>query len=267
MTENTVPEFKSEYSFHYFSHEVARKRRYVRSTQSEDFLRAVASTCKNRGWTIPIGQAFWRAQLGHSWAEIESLPMRRATAYPADRMKPLVDSAREGRVNAKGIPCLYLATTKDTAMSEVRPWVGAMVSVAKFEATRQLIVVDCSVLRGRYLELALFDRPMLGGVHPENIDRVVWAAIDDAFSEPVSPTDEVADYAATQVIAELFRSIGYDGVGYKSAFGEDAFRSSFGESGRGWRGVFRAEHQPHFRIPERLGFAPTRARPRWRCSQ
>jgi hypothetical protein len=223
MTENAVSEFESEHSFHHFSHEVASKRRYVRSTQSEGFLRAVASTCKNRLWTIPNGLAFWRAQLGHAWAEIESLPMKRPTAYPADRMKPLVDRAREGRVNAKGIPCLYLATTKDTAMSEVRPWVGALVSVAKFEATRQLIVVNCSELRGRYLELALFDRPTLGRVHPENIDKVVWAAIDDAFSEPVTPTDEVADYAATQIIAELFRSLGFDGVAYKSAFGEDGF--------------------------------------------
>jgi RES domain len=31
------------------------------------------------------------------------------------------------------------------------------------------------------------------------------------------------EYSPTQTIAELFRSEGYDGVAYKSAFGEDAY--------------------------------------------
>jgi hypothetical protein len=56
-----------------------------------------------------------------------------------------------------------------------------------------------------------------------DFDQIVWAAIDGAFAEPVTRTDDTADYAPTQIIAELFRSEGYDGVAYKSAFGEDGF--------------------------------------------
>ena len=48
-------------------------------------------------------------------------------------MKPLGGRATDGRANPRGIPCLYLATTKETAMSEVRPWIGSYVSAGQFE--------------------------------------------------------------------------------------------------------------------------------------
>lgn len=47
----------------------------------------------------------------------------------------------------------------------------------------------------------------------------VWADIDRAFSQPVSPSDDTADYVPTQIIADLFKSKGYDGIIYRSAFG------------------------------------------------
>jgi hypothetical protein len=39
----------------------------------------------------------------------------------------------------------------------------------------------------------------------------------------VTRTDDTSEYAATQTIAELFRNEGYDGIAYKSAFGEDGY--------------------------------------------
>jgi hypothetical protein len=49
---------------------------------------------------------------------------------------------------------------------------------------------------------------------------LVWAHINRAFSEPVSRTDDVAEYAPTQVLAEAFRSAGYDGIAYGSKLGK-----------------------------------------------
>jgi len=65
--------------------------------------------------------------------------------FPYARMKPLSDSATEGRANPKGIPCLYVATDKETAMSEVRPWLGAILSVAIFKLPKDLKIIDFSV--------------------------------------------------------------------------------------------------------------------------
>ena len=175
------------------------------------------------------GQIFWRAQLGHDWRTVEEpSPYKEEVTFSPSRMKPRAERAPEGRANPKGIPCLYLSTTANAAMSEVRPWVGALVSVAQFKVMRPLTVVNCSVLTGRYIELAYskrtFDELVSGKTpSPDEFEKIVWAEIDTAFSEPVTESDDLAEYAATQTLAELFRSEGYDGVAYKSAFGEDGY--------------------------------------------
>ncbi|MBM0202940.1 RES family NAD+ phosphorylase [Micromonospora sp. STR1s_5] len=126
-------------------------------------------------------------------------------------MKPLQDRAYEGRVNPKGIPCLYFATTREVAMSEVRPWIGSVISVARFRTEREVVVVDCSV---SHLEEELPPGPG----NDEEVERTVWSQIDQSFSTPVTRSDNTAEYAATQILSELFRSCGYDGILYKSAF-------------------------------------------------
>jgi hypothetical protein len=188
----------------------------MRDSKMQNFLETVLATSHERRKKIPSGSIFWRAQQGHgscteSHEEIEyDVP---APLEP-ERMKPLADAAREGRVNPKGIPCLYLATDKDTAMAEVRPWLGLCVSVGQFKTLRDLFVVDCSILHGSERTWH-FEEPA-----PPEREKAVWAAIDHAFSEPVNVDDSTADYSPTQVLAEAFRADGCDGVVYKSLLGK-----------------------------------------------
>jgi hypothetical protein len=46
------------------------------------------------------------------------------------------------------------------------------------------------------------------------------SGINDAFAEPVTNTDDGADYAPTQILGELFKCAGYDGIRYKSKYSE-----------------------------------------------
>lgn len=57
----------------------------------------------------------------------------------------------------------------------------------------------------------------------ETKTKAVWIEIDNAFSRPVTLSDDAADYVPTQILAELFRSEGYDAVIYKSQFGEKGY--------------------------------------------
>ena len=106
-------------------------------------------------------------------------------------------------------------------MSEVRPWIGSGLTVAQFRMRRDARVVDCSSDEEvRFLDSS----PDEAGPHdamsdPRNWEGAVWSGINRSFSLPVSPSDNVADYAPTQVLAEAFRGHGYDGVVYKSALG------------------------------------------------
>jgi len=134
-------------------------------------------------------------------------------------MKPLRDSAREGRVNPKGIPCLYLADESNTAMAETRPWLASYVSLADFRINRDLQIIDCSKPKPYYGHIFLTE-PYFREPPPEEMEEAVWGEIAHAFSEPVSTTDATAEYAPTQVLAEAFRQMGSDGIRYKSLLGD-----------------------------------------------
>ena len=106
-------------------------------------------------------------------------------------------------------------------ISEIRPWVGAEVSVAQLKLKRKLRALDLSRGHGKsHLNLVL--RHILKGtpMSAEEKEKAVWISIDNAFSQPVTRSDDMADYVPTQILAEVFRNAGYDAIGYKSQFGE-----------------------------------------------
>ena len=144
-------------------------------------------------------------------------------AFGAQRMKPLSTKASEGRANATGIAVLYLSNTAETAIAEVRPWLGSMVSVARFKVLRDLRAVDLTRGHDRSsLDQMTFAH--LSGereVTPEEKERAVWTDIDAAFSRPVTPLGDSAEYVPTQILAELFRSLDYEGLIYRSNFEEE----------------------------------------------
>jgi hypothetical protein len=157
----------------------------------------------------------WRAQLGHGWDPAdagEDEPILVPGPFRRERMKPPSERAREGRANPKGIPHLHASTHLKTALAEVHPWIGSWVSVAVLTPVRDLRILNCTEDAKRKL--------YVGGVPEEDWDTRVWCDIDDAFSTPVTPSDDQADYAPTQIIAETFKAIGFDGVAYRSALGD-----------------------------------------------
>ena len=201
-------------AFSRFEREVSRNRRYIRSEQADRFLDGVRSTCSSRESHLSKGRGFWRAQLGHAWRSIDDIDDEIPSAYSPDRMKPLSDRALEGRANPKGIPVLYLCSNKEAAMSEVRPWLGSMISLAQFETTKPLKVVDCT-RSSEQRTLIYFDEPS-----DDEIDSAVWSEIDRAFTKPVTRSDDSSEYVATQILTELFQDAGFDGIAFRSAFGE-----------------------------------------------
>lgn len=186
-------------------------------SSSRDFLERLARQAHGRVADIPAGRTFCRAQVAHDDRYEEMIADTIPDAAPPSRMRPLPDQASEGRVNPKGIPCLYLAGDPHTAVAEVRPWIGSLVTLAYFKIRRPLRVVDCTKDMAQEL-IYLEEEP-----GPDARNRAVWGELGRALREPVLRDDVVAQYGATQVVAEVFRSEGFDGIAYRSAFGEDRF--------------------------------------------
>lgn len=207
--------FKSAEAYWQFSTGVQRRMRYVRGPEAEHFLATLLTQAADKVEIIREGSYLWRAQLGHEWTTRDEgdVSYDEPVGFPPERMKPLHDRAVENRANPKGIPYLYVATQRDTALAEVRPWAGAEISAAELRVSRDLRVVDCTRHQPRSFSI-------FGAAPEEHWDDNAWADVDDAFSRPVNRSDDTADYVPTQVIAELFKSGGYDGVAYASSVGE-----------------------------------------------
>ena len=200
-----MADFTTANDFRVFANGVRRERRFFHTDAVTAFLTAVVETSKGRELSLKADKKLWRAQIGyrdwprednegHEWSE-------EAPFCPA-RMKPPIQNVPEGRANPRGIAYLYLATDCETAISEVRPWSGALISVGRFEILRDLRIADFTKHEGG---LGSFDVLMhvpndrWDKLTPEEVELAVWADIDTAFSRPVGPQDERIDYVPTQV--------------------------------------------------------------------
>ena len=206
-----------------FREELRNKCRYFRTDWASGFLGALKHTCKKRIIIIKQDTELWRSRLEGSLVPCAPDDWT-IQAYSCDEMAaPTPNLSRASRIGVAGIPVLYLSSDKDTAMSEVRPWKDQPVSLAKFHVTKDLNIVDChqSGLDGTIADinklwpLALLWRKEI--ITDSKHEDIAWAWIDGAFSEPVSQLDDPLEYIPTQVIAEFFKTEGYDGIKYRSS--------------------------------------------------
>ena len=118
-----------------------------------------------------------------------------------------------------------MAASEQTAISEVRPWIGSEISVGQFKILRDLKLIDLSLDHGESPIQNLTISHLLQEKEPnkEEKENAVWIDIDNAFSCPVTRSDEMADYVPTQILSELFHHHGYDGLVYRSQFGERGY--------------------------------------------
>ena len=227
MDDPQGPEFASWRSYQKFEECVRRYRRHVWDKDIQAFLDTVERTLCNRDAEIPKDAILWRAQLG-----IDYIPLKdddgeefgeEPMGFCAVRMKPTPGHTEEGRANSSGIPVLYLASTEETAISEVRPWLGSELSVARFRVARNLRAIDLTWGYGRssWKDLTLKQLWCEEDVDAETKEEAVWIDIDNAFSRPVTLSDTRENYISTRILAELFKEAGFDAIVYRSQFGQE----------------------------------------------
>lgn len=152
---------------------------------------------------IPI--QFFRARL-----------MKDSAPYKLVEMgAPPSDLASDGRANPIGIRYLYLADDLATAISEVKPSKGALVSLANFRPTagRALRVIDLTNPR---LTISPF-RVTSSAIADLRASMSFLDSLGEELSVPTQPHRATRDYLATQYLCELIKVSGYDGVTYKSS--------------------------------------------------
>ena len=162
---------------------------------SSKVIEGLVRRCLNYKRERSKGEVFYRARimpLGHD---------KSVGPYPPNSTEvgaPPPAKTVGGRLNPMGIPYLYLASSPETAIDEVRGWPHALMTVASFELQR-----NCELVSLR--ELYRFDDGL-----------VSWLAF--TLSRPADRRDQLV-YVASQYIAEHIKAAGADGIEYLSSFG------------------------------------------------
>jgi hypothetical protein len=204
--------FKSWLSYSKFASKTSSRPQKTLDNDSREFLFSILDTCKTKVRNISVGTIVWRAQVGHDDVKSSKFCIDERVPHSFCRMKPKPEHSSDGRANAKGVPCLYVATDAETAIHEVRPWPGLDVTVGQLKLAKDLKLIDFSETSdSEQFPYFFFSEPST-----DEIIKAVWAAMDFAFSWPMSKSDLKSSYTPTQIISEFIKSNNYDGIIYKS---------------------------------------------------
>lgn len=120
-----------------------------------------------------------------------------------DSFVPPPNVTRDLRANYRYIPYLYCANHPYTALVEVRPRLGANVSVATITTNAELTLLD----------FTLKDIPK----RMTDTKLRLFADLSMLYSKPVTSEDDILDYIPTQFVAEYAKRLGYDGIAFRSS--------------------------------------------------
>ena len=208
----------------FFKSYVTSQNRFFFDEKCHRFLECVHNRAAQKENVFKKGTSLYRARLGvdkkpgleelkkcrslPSINEIRDLVQRSANPYSGKEIGiPPVERRGPQRCSAPGMARLYLADGPETACAEVRPYMAVLVSVACFEATRDLRLADFSK----------FITPIKKDC---STDWDVMWEIGYDFSKPVAPDDAQIDYLPTQIVAEWLKKQGWDGIYYESLLSE-----------------------------------------------
>lgn len=151
---------------------------------------------------ISKGRIFYRARISNK------------EGFKTEEMgNPPAHLAKAGRANPQGISYLYLASDIETTFFETRAILFDYVSIGEFRLKENISVIN---LR----ETELYDPIQLADlddlrdfiIHYPFISR-----LEKEISKPNRRADNELDYLPTQYLSEFIKSLGFDGVEYRSS--------------------------------------------------
>lgn len=211
VSDNPYVAIKNDYcrKIRCFNDQLQEKNYYEVEREAIAFLKDIIN---ETDVAILNGANYYRARVDFSKCGIP----RRLEWYRKIHFMPYKDTqigrvppprSKNGRMNRQGVSFLYLASDLCTAVAEVRPYPGQYVSTGKFVSSKDIHVVDLTNLKiNKYSSDTKLD------------DFLTLKTINELFSRPV-PNQTGNQYVITQLLADVIRKLGYDGVVYKSHVG------------------------------------------------
>lgn len=136
----------------------------------------------------------------------EPFPLEEMGALPAHL-------AGHGRANPAGIRYLYLGSTVETAVSEVRPHTGEKACVASFQVP-SILAVDLRDPRKSVSPFILENAEQIASLRS---GLPLLERLGEELTKPVQPRSAAFEYIPSQYLCEFIKKRGYQGVIYRSS--------------------------------------------------
>ena len=161
--------------------------------------------------TIIKGKKFYRARISND-----------IKGYPIEKMgNPPNNLAKSGRANPNGISYLYLANDITTTLYEARASLFDYVSIGTFRLEENISVVNLSRSTYDVFRLAELESLEEVMIHGSFIDK-----LEQELSKPRRKSDSELDYLPTQYLSELIKSMGFDGIEFKSSLYSEGYNAA-----------------------------------------
>lgn len=196
------------YNWDDFTKSLIQNSRFHSSHLNLNILKQFCSSIKK---TYKIGEKFYRGRLSSKNGLLKE-----------EMGAPPFELSRDGRANAAGIKCLYLASEIETTINEVRAGVFDYLTIGTFTLKKDITVVD----------LKRIDKISPFALEVEGIDLVNYAInkqhlnkINQEMGKVIRKSDSKLDYIPTQYICDYIKSIcaddssavlKYSGIEYNS---------------------------------------------------
>ncbi len=165
-------------------------------------LEKLKSLFKHFQKDLPKGKKYYRARISDN-----------PKGYPIEKMgNPPNELAKSGRANPNGISYLYLANDITTTLYEIRASLFDYVTIGKFRLEENISVVNLSRYTYDVFRLAELESLEEVMIHGSFIDK-----LEQELSKPRRRNDSELDYLPTQYLSELIKSMGFDGIEFKSS--------------------------------------------------
>lgn len=191
------------------SHHLINENRFFPSKELDhfitinDLLEEIRKVLKKYTCKIHKGTVVYRARKGYYTDEKE-------LKAPGNDLV-----IKGGRTNPAGISMLYCAFTVETAISEVRPYKGEEVTVATLKNSIDLNLVDLSEIQHITSPFQIED------ITSEMGSLNLLYVLEECLSRPINPNKSEIEYIPSQYLTEYIKSLGYDGLIFKSSLGKE----------------------------------------------
>ncbi|MEE3679339.1 RES family NAD+ phosphorylase [Bacillus safensis] len=131
-------------------------------------------------------------------------------SYKIDEMgAPPKEQSGNGRANPKGIPCLYLASSEKTCAMEIRAGLHDKITIGEFALEKEIKIINL-------INIDKISPFSINNVRAHYVNKKYLKRMSAELSKTLGNNSSDLEYLPTQYIADFIKSLGYDGIKFKS---------------------------------------------------